>query len=211
MWNRGNTSGDWKLAGLLWTVGLVIYYWALNHWHKFNPDHHWLNIQIIVWAVVLGVVTVGIGYFLDWFRNPPTITRRWMVFIPLAGILLCIMAGVYFTEPIEYGGEVTLASQTRYNWRQSRVGNWYYINFGSSGGSETSDDSTSGGSSSFDFDSDDGEGLVFLVLIVLVIILIVASAVVPHAWVVTGAILLAIALLFVIRAAQPLERRSLYL
>lgn len=204
MWDRGNAIGDWKLTGLLWAVGLVIYYWALNHWHKFNFDHRWLNIQIIIWAVVLGVVTFGVGYFWEWFRDPSTVTRRWMVLIPLTGMLLCILAGIYFTEPIEYGGELTLANQARYDWGHSRVGNWYYINFGSS------DYSGSGDSSSFDLDSDDGEGLILLLLIVLVIILVIASAVVPHAWVVTGAILLAIALLFVMRAMQPIERRGLH-
>lgn len=104
--------------------------------------------------------------------------------VPSIGMVFCVLAGIYFTEPQADAGK-TVATKSSSGYQESRVARWYRGYRAQSDvvvvDNRQSGSSSSGSGSSVDLD-EGGEALALLLLIMLVLAAILASAVVPHFW-----------------------------
>lgn len=189
-------------------IAFLVLTWLLlmTEYHKWGAE--WWGVNILIYSVVIVPLIVWGLSRMYWFQSRYRETSWKMFMIPAVAFVLCALLGIYFTEPIEVGGEMTRADRNSadydYDYGHSRSGGFYYYYFGGS-----SSASSNSSSSDWDFDSDmDGEGMAYLILILLVILIILASAFVPHFWVLATLTCLAIMGLMVWRDSNLKERRS---
>lgn len=193
----------------------LFWLWAVNHWHKLASDSHWWGVPIWIIAAAVFGLTLVVGYILPTFSDPQEETPTWFVIGLVAGILLCTFLGVYFTEPLERGGEsrqemaqAQATPRPAYDYGRSRSGGWVFLHFGSSGSSSGSSSSSGGSSSSGSSSSKDAEGICFLFVLLAIVLLIVGSAFIPHLWVVAVAFFAAIAILLAVRETKLEQNRA---
>lgn len=146
-------------------------------------EANWGPVNILAVSAVMVAVTLVIGIKSDWFQRRRRRTRWWVFLIPLAGLILSVGLGLYATEPQELG------RQTRAGGSPSdtdRPGQIAFI------GLDMGDDLLMG------LDCD-GEECLLLLLILIAIVCVVASAFIPHFWVLAGHLLLTIMALIALR------------
>lgn len=185
--------------------------WTVFVWQYKKFDDSWLGVNIFIWALVLSAI-IGFGFTrLRWWQERYGISNGWIYGILFIGLLICLIAGTYMTEPIyNQMSQAQLDAYNRgeYDYSTTRAGVWYFLYFGSGNASTSNTSNTSDTSSGSSIDIDDGEGLAILLLIIMVLVLIFASVLIPHAWVVAGAILLTLTALAVYRDFKAEEKSS---
>lgn len=200
--------------------GSVIFIQQFLHYRKIEA--FWGAIPVVLIAAVT-VVCLAAGLLMtDWFRERYRRTGpKWSLTI-IAGFALSLFLGVYFTEPLEYGAQsrndkvaATMQQSSdehpaANDYSRSRTGVFYYSNWASTGGSSASSSSGSSIGSGFKCSGKSCEGIAYVLLIILVLILIIASAVIPHFWVVACATLLTMIWILFIRELLYYEQRKEY-
>lgn len=178
-------------------------------YHKLDAE--WFGTPVVVFGLLsAGIIGFALTRF-KWFKKPRNGFSKKMMIVLVVAIVLAPVLGVFFTEPLERGGNLTQSDVTfgRYDYQRSRMGGWYYLYivdsdlFSSSGSHSSTVVTTS--SSSVHLDDDAAEGLAYLFLILLVVILVVASAFIPHFWVVAMMILICITGLIALREGRVRE------
>lgn len=160
-------------------------------------EAYWGSLNVIFVALVVVALTLVLALRSGWFqiRRRRLATRVYV--IPAVGWLICILVGIYFAEPIEYGGPTQLErSQAVPAVTNSVVGRqttYFIVN--------------NMGDAVTNLDCDD-EGCLLVLLIAVVAISVIASATVPHFWVVATMMLLT--LMAVITLRELLYRDKVY-
>lgn len=155
---------------------------------KFQKiDAMWGPVSVVLIGIIVAALVAFVLTRFEWYQEPYDSARTLLLGVLVVGFILTAFLGVYFTEPIESGGTLTQSQvdsrgRQAYDYGASRTGHWYFLNFG---GGTSSSSSSSSGSSSSKIDLDDGgEALAYLFIILLVVALVIASAIVPHFWIV---------------------------
>lgn len=145
-------------------------------------------LNVVGVAAIAGFVMAYIGIRTHWFQVRK-VRLSWSIYlIPLGAYALSAILGIYFAEPkVQNVRELPINQRAdyAYTWGQTR-GSEFYMSDGFSIGEI-------GG-----FDCDD-EACLVLILVVIAIICVVASATIPHFWVVATTILWTIMLLITTR------------
>lgn len=163
----------------------------------------WGGVPVIIIAVVCIAIVLYGGVTMNWFQNRQQRTRWWVFALFFIGWAVSAWVGTYYSEPIEFietarGTETNQISQTpstNYNtgYRYTRASNWDLAGF----------DGVSLGS---DCEGDDcGAVLLFIVIVVIVVICIIASATIPHFWLVATCLLLSAMVLVTLRELLVVE------
>lgn len=177
-------------------------------YHKLDAE--WFGTPVVVFGLLsAGIIGFALTRF-KWFKKPRNGFSKKMMIALVVAIVLAPVLGVFFTEPLERGGNLTQSDVTfgRYDYQRSRMGGWYYLYIVDSDLFSSSDSGNSNvatSSSSIHLDDDAAEGLAYLFLILLVVILVVASAFIPHFWVVAMMILICITGLIALREGRVWE------
>lgn len=180
------------------SLGGVLY--TLYHYHKWFAVWGPWNIllqfgpyNVIAVGILLGLIVAIIMIKTDWFQDRRMRTPWWIFLVPLIGVVLSGVLGVYFTEPDTSGLtqaqiQAAIRSDT-YRYENTRSGSSVFINqtfINSSGG---------GGGGSIKLPSCSGKGCGYvyigIALILLVVVCVLGSIFVPHFWVVATIMLLA--------------------
>jgi len=171
----------WHIYMITFAVSSVVWGGVLGIYGKYSTAHNWFGFPVIY----IALVTLGASAVLAWvlLRERKVKLLDWSLLkIAVVGLILVTLAGILLTEPVHSTNRAD-----SYDYGYSRIGAWLFVvDFwpGRSGGRTVSN---SGSSLSGVADNDLGVGIL---LIVLVAVLVLAAAVVPHFWVVAGAILL---------------------
>jgi hypothetical protein len=120
-------------------------------------------------------------YRLEWFSYSRYSSSWKMYLIVIAGFVLSLLLGIYFTE-----SKTTMSRSQEYEYSSSRTGNVFYNYYPIFGNSGTSSGSSS--TTSIDIDDGGGEAVAYLVLIIIALALILGSAIIPHFWIVACAV-----------------------
>lgn len=155
---------------------------GLLFWYR-KETASWGPLNVLVVAVLVIAATLFFSIRAGWFQRRRNRLSPYTFAIPAIGWGICILIGISFAEPIEYGGRspmersrtvtaVTSAATTR-QVRSRSV--FTSLEFGG--------DALSG------MDCDD-EGCLVILLIAVVIVAVIASAFIPHFWVVSTTLLL---------------------
>ncbi len=186
-----NGRPNWPTFSVLLTItAMFVFTWQLISRNKLTAD--WYGFNVFLVSILVAGLVVWLTSRTPWFQDKSFETPWWVFVIPLGAIVIATSLGLYYTEPIEFGGDTPAQIAQRgqeYNYDQTRAGrssSWININ--------TYRGSSSSGSSDFDFDCD-GKGCAYAILLVLLIVvvlmLIIGSAMIPHFWVFAGILFLA--------------------
>jgi hypothetical protein len=175
------TTRQWTFTGILSMIAVV---WTLLilSFHKW--DATWFGISMWIFGIPIVLALFGaFEWMYQYFFSGETTTT--ICALLLAFTLFSALAGVAFTEPQtnpEYGSGYpqNQSSQNQYDYRYSRAGGLYYYYYPLYfGGSSSSSSSTTTSSS-----SSSNKGMAYLVLCIGLFVLLIASAVIPHFWVI---------------------------
>ena len=198
--------------------GSAIFIQQVLHFRKIEA--YWGPIPVTLIAVVCALCVAAALLMTDWYKERYWRTGAKWIWAIVIGFVLSFWLGVFFTEPLEYGAmsrndKVAATSHqssseqpAANDYSRSRTGTFYYSNWYSSGG--TSNSSSSSGGGSFKCSGKSCEGIAYALLIALVLILIIASAVIPHFWVVACLLLLTVIWILFIRELLVNEQRRQY-
>jgi hypothetical protein len=177
------------------SLSLLSMAWIYLLWDYHKWDAQWGSFSVLLVALAaaacLGLLISGRA----WYRDRTRRTGWRLVTIPPIAFVVCAAAGIYFTEPVEFGGSTTRSGSRlnepgtaaevdrrspdyRYDYRHSRAGLYELdlfldlLFFGDFG------------------DGDDACGIVALIL--LIVVLVIASFLLPHFWVLSTFVLLVI-------------------
>lgn len=162
------------LAALI-QVGILLWFEKIYaSWGPFN-------------VLMIALLTIALAFVLsirsDWFQMRKNRLSKRVYWIPAIGWLICILIGVRFAEPREYGGlsqlERSQSGISEQNPGSTRSGNSYVFWTTADFASEVI----------ADFDCDDEACLVVL-LVLVVAVVVLASATIPHFWVVATMLML---------------------
>lgn len=162
-------------AAALLQAGLMLWFGKIYaSWGPFNV--------LIVALLAIALVLVW-SIRSDWFQVRRSHLSTRVYLIPAIGWLICILIGIGFAEPREYGGVSRLE-------RSQTVTSEEYQGLMSSGDSYVFwRTAGSAGEAISDFDCDD-EGCLVVLLVVIIVVAVLASATIPHFWVVATMLLL---------------------
>lgn len=193
------THGMVLIAGLTF-IGHVLTLFLFQKWRAY-----WFGgLSVVAVAAIVGFIVALLGISMNWFQERRCRLSWWVFLIPFVAYGLSALLGVHFTEPRVSGARnlpINQGSGYEYVWAATRVGQdaaaegFYYIGNG------------------INFDCDDEVCLV-LILIVIAIACILASATIPHFWVVATTILWVIMFLVALREllftpkSRPVESES---
>lgn len=143
----------------------------------------WGPFNVLLIALLVVGLTLIWSFRSEWFQIRRKRLAPHIFWIPAAGWLICILIGVRYAEPLEYGGRSQLersqAAAVEGNRSSSSAGRSYLF-------LRTAD---MAGEAVTSFDCDDEACLVML-LIIVVAVSVLASATIPHFWVVATMLLL---------------------
>ena len=156
-------------------IGLLLWYEKIYAaWGPFN-------------VLLIALLVVGLASFWsfrsDWFQIRRSRLTTRVFWIPAVGWLICSLIGVTFEEPKEYGGRSQLERSQAVISEENQMPTSprsSYIFF------RTAD---MAGDAIGSFDCDD-EGCLVVLLIIIVAVSVLASATIPHFWVVATMLLL---------------------
>jgi NO-binding membrane sensor protein with MHYT domain len=173
------------LITALTLMGHVLSLFLFRKWRAY----WWGGVSVVTVAVIVGFVVALWGISMDWFQYRKARLSWWVFLIPFLFYGLSAFLGVHFTEPRIEGTRSLPISQGggyEYAWAATRTGQDAFMN----GVSFLGD--------GVDIDCDD-EGCLVLILLVIGIACVIASASIPHFWVVATTILWVIMFLFSLR------------
>jgi hypothetical protein len=187
-------SLKWTHIIVVATIVTAIMLSGILIWYR-KWEASWGPVNIFVVSAVMVAIALVVGIRSQWFQVRRRRTRWWAFLIPLAGLILSVGLGLYSTEPKEFG------RQTRTNGFPSEADRWSANRASQITilGIEIGDN--------LDMDIDcDGEECLLLLLILVAIVCVVASAFIPHFWVLAGHLLLTIMALIALRELLVSER-----
>jgi hypothetical protein len=173
------------LITVLTLLGHILTLFLFRKWQA-----SWFGgLSVVAVAAVVAFVVGLFGISMNWFQERKCRLSWWVFLIPFVAYGLSALLGVHFTEPRvnnARGLPINQGSGYEYVWAASRTGQ----------------DAAAQGvelfGSGWDIDCDD-EGCLVLILVVIAIACVVASATIPHFWVVATTILWVIMLLISLR------------
>ncbi len=184
-----------KVVTLIIAIPIEIF--LIFRYQKWNAL--WGNIPVIIIAVIVIAAVLYGGITMNWFQRRLERTRWWVFALFCVGWAISAGVGTYYSEPIEFvetprNGAVETINPIRtdansYNWSYTRASRIGY--FSDVGGINFDLGDCSG--------DDCGAALLFLVVVAIVIICVMASAMIPHFWVVATSLLLALMFLVTLR------------
>lgn len=164
------------------TVIAALIEFGILLWYR-KESASWGPLNVFVTALAAVAITLALTVPARWFQNRQRRLAPYVFLIPFAGWLICMLVGIRYAEPMEYGGmsalERSQLARSENYWPSTRAGTSYFIYNTVEGG----------GSMLADMDCD-GEECLVMILIVVVIASVLASAYIPHFWVVATLILL---------------------
>jgi hypothetical protein len=128
-----------------------------------------LNVSVWIGAFVVMAILGILVFFLDLYEDE---TPDYFIAILIGAVLLCMLGGIYFTEPQER--TTTSVEDTAHPVYFRSSGAYYYL-FGSS--------NSGGDGSSIHVSSGSSKGKSYAIMIILVVLLVVGSFIIPHFWV----------------------------
>lgn len=166
---HGRISLTWATAGMA-IICLGTELFLLDYFQKWNAA--WGPFNVVFLGILAALIASYKVFRSKWFQYRRQRTPQRVTWLLLAGFILCTGMGVYFSEPIQYGSlqrsqQIALVSSGQY-YQASRASQFDIFS-----GDNFTD---------IDVDCDDDLCLVILVAAV-VIACIVASAFIPHFWV----------------------------
>ena len=173
------------LITLLTLIGLTLTIFLYRKWEATWGG----GLNALGTAVVLGFITGFVGVTTRWFQHREK-RYSWGIFlIPVTALAISAFLGMYYTEPKVISVRDQPANQS--------------VGYESSSATSRLESVDGGGGFSImdgamDLDCDD-EACLILILIVIAIACIVASAFIPHFWLVASSILWVIMLLLTLR------------
>ncbi len=172
------------LAAAVIEIGLLLWYRKV--------DAAWGPINVLLAALIVVVVTLILSLRADWFQYRRYRLAPIFYIVPAIGWLICCAIGVLYAEPAEYGGrsqmERAQVVETGETQRSPQPGAKYvFFRAGDMAGDVL-----------FNLDCDD-EGCLLVLLIVVVAVSVLASAAIPHFWVVATLLLLTLMALITLR------------
>jgi hypothetical protein len=173
------------LITVLTLVGHVFNLFLFRKWRAFWAE----GLSVVAVAAVVAFIVGLIGISMRWFQERECRLSWWIFLIPFIAYGLSALLGVYFTEPRVEGARslpISQGSSYEYAWAATRTGQ------------DVAMEGVSFLGDGMEVDCDD-EGCLVLILIAIAIACIVASATIPHFWVVATTILWVIMLLIVLR------------
>jgi hypothetical protein len=173
------------LITALTLVGHILNLFLFRKWRAF-----WFGeFSVITVAAIVAFVVGLIGISMRWFQERKCRLSWWIFLIPFIAYGLSALLGVRYTEPRVEGARglpINQGSSYEYAWAATRTGQ----------------DATMEGvrfiGDGMDIDCDD-EACLVLILIAIGIACVVASATIPHFWVVATTILWVIMFLIALR------------
>lgn len=173
------------LITALTLMGHVFTLFLFRKWQAVWFD----GLNVVAVAAIVGFAVALLGISMRWFQERKCRLSWWVFLIPFLAYGLSAILGVHFTEPrVENlrSLPVNQGSGYEYVWAASRTGQ----------------DAAMGGvqflGDGMDLDCDD-EACFVLILVVIAIACVIASAAIPHFWVVATTILWVIMLLISLR------------
>jgi len=163
--------------------------YLIVEFRKWNAE--WFGVSVLLISTFVVVVTAVLCFRSGWFQDRHYRLSEAIYLIPTVGFIVCVLLGAFYAEPKQFGELSPMEKD-----KLARSDQYY----GSSRGSQVfyymGSDSTSGSSIDFDCDGDECLGLL---LILIVVICIVASALIPHFWILATMMLLTIMFMVAIR------------
>lgn len=176
------------LAVTLIAAGLEL---GVLFWYS-KQEASWGPVNVLLVALVVVVTALVLSLRANWFQLRRRRLSPYIFAIPTIGWLICMLVGVRFAEPIEWGGPTPLqrsqAARLENQRSPSGVGATHlaYDTVEIAGGAVTSLDC-------------DGEGCLVVLLIAVVLMSVLASATIPHFWVVATMLLLTLMAVITLR------------
>lgn len=178
---------------LLSLAAALVFGWLIFRYQKWYATWSGVSVLAVALGVALAVAYHGMRCRL--FQERPRRLPRWAFAIPAIGFAACAYLGLTYAEPQEWGGmspmERTALVQSQNYAAATRELRWL---------GELGFDGGGGGSLDFDCDGEVCAVMIlFVILVAIVVVSVIASATIPHFWVVATATLLAIMLLVAVR------------
>lgn len=155
---------------------ILIFVYYFFRYDKINASWYFPH-DVLATGLILGpILGFALIAIFKAFVDDSFVPAQWAGITAFIFFLLSIAGGIHFTEPKQWSNTY---SATNYDYKDSRSGDWYYINF-------VNDSPSSNNNSSWTDNLDDGgEGIVYLLIILVFIILLILSCIIPHFWVIT--------------------------
>lgn len=174
---------------------------------KYDKWTHTLffGLSAVVIGLIVSCIMAWIFLSTTWFQERYWDTPFWWYGLVIVGILFAAGLGIYFTEPVEYGGPTQWDMDARgrpYHYEGTRIhaSPLFY--------SSSSNSSGSSFGSGFSFDCDE-DACIGIIIIAIVVILVIASATTPHFWVAATIILCTLLLIISIREIYSINAEYL--
>jgi len=172
-------------------VGMLLWYEKIYaSWGPFN---------VLLVALLVVALTAVWSVRSGWFQIRKERLSARIFWIPTVGWLICMFIGTRFAEPLEYGGRSQLERSQAVVEEGGQVSSPQrsYVFW------RTAD---MAGEVIADFDCDD-EGCLVMILVAIVVVSVVASATIPHFWVVATMLLLTLMGVITLRELLVRERK----
>jgi hypothetical protein len=143
----------------------------------------WGPFNVLLVALLVVALTLFWSIRAVWFQLREQRLAPHIFWIPAVGWLVCMLIGISYAEPREYGGvsqlersqATGLVAAQAVSRPRSNYAFWRTADFA--------------GEVIADFDCDD-EGCLIMLLVIVVVVAVIASATIPHFWVVSSMLLL---------------------
>lgn len=173
------------LITLVTLVSQIVITFLFRKWQAY-----WLgSVSVIFVAVLAGFLVAFVGARSNWFQIRKHRLSWWVFLIPLIFYGLSTFLGIFFVEPkitSARGLPISQSSEYQYSWLETRSNQISFF------------DTISIMDGGVDMGCDDEVCLVIL-LVIVGILCVIASAVIPHFWVVATTILWVIMALVALR------------
>jgi hypothetical protein len=163
---------------LITALTLMGHVFSLFRFRKWRAS--WFDgLNVVAVAAMVGFAVALLGISMSWFQERKCRLSWWVVLIPFIAYGLSSILGVHFTEPREVNVRslpINQGSGCEYVWaatgtgQDAAMGGVQFLGYG------------------MDLDCDD-EACFVLILVVIALACVIASAAIPHFWVVATTIL----------------------
>lgn len=176
-------------------IAALAYLWLLFYYGKLTNAIWFGWLPVGVPAIGLALLLVAVALHTDWYVNRAYRTPTWVILVAFAGFITSQFLGIYMTEQVVAPGTQRLAvpgTPNDYTYLGTR-GYYLWREFAPS---------SSAGSPDVDVPDCDGDSCGYMILAILVVvltlILVLGAAFIPHMWVLSCLVLLALISLFVL-------------
>ncbi len=187
---RSGTITPTHLFVAITLIAAFMEFWLLLRYRKVEAS--WGPINVLLAALIVVVVTLFLSLRSDWFQFRRHRLAPTYFIVPTIGWLICCTIGVLYAEPAEYGGRSQMDRTQTVELEGSQRSPGPGANYALFRAGDMAGDVL------FNLDCDD-EGCLLVLLIVVVAVSVLASAAIPHFWVVATLLLLTLMALITLR------------